>query len=152
MKKVGRVVMSGDGRTLNVLGHAATLKLGCADSKGDYYTFELVSPPGAGVPPHVHIREDEIMYMVQGECEIRLGRETWTATAGATVHLPRGVPHRFQNVGPSPAKTLWTIVPGTSFEPFFDELAALPSGPPDPGRIAAIFGRYGMELIPQQPT
>jgi quercetin dioxygenase-like cupin family protein len=151
MKKAGRVVMGGEGRTLNVLGHAATLKLTCADSKGDYYTFELVSPPGAGVPPHVHSREDEIMHVVQGECEIRLGRETWTATAGATVHLPRGVPHGFQNVSASPAKTLWTIVPGASFEPFFDELAALPSGPPDPERIAAIFGKYGMELVPRQP-
>ena len=56
----------------------------------------------------------------------------------------------FQNVGATPGKTLWTVTPGANFEPFFDELGALPPGPPDLAKVAAIFGRYNIDLLPPE--
>jgi quercetin dioxygenase-like cupin family protein len=148
MKKSAQVKATGEGRTLNVLGHTAELKLACNETNGDYYSYVLISPPSAGVPMHVHKREDEVVYIVEGECDIRLGSGMCRASAGSTVHFPRGVPHGFQNVSLAPTKTFWTIVPGGNFEPFFDELAALPAA--DPERIAAIFSKYEIELLPPQ--
>jgi hypothetical protein len=51
-------------------------------------------------------------------------------------------------VGSTPGTTLWSVVPGANFEPFFDELGALPPGPPDLAKVAAIFGKYDIQLLP----
>jgi quercetin dioxygenase-like cupin family protein len=142
------VVAAAEGRTMNVLGHAVTIKLSRAESNGDYYTFDLVTPPGLGIPPHVHEHEDELIYVVEGEFAIWLAGDTFTATAGATIHFPRHTPHGFQNIGASAGRTLWNVVPGANFEPFFDELGALPPGPPDLAKVAAIFGNYDIQLLP----
>jgi quercetin dioxygenase-like cupin family protein len=150
--KPAQVILSDEGRSMNVLGHTATIKLGRAETNGDYYTFELVSPPGLGVPPHVHQHEDEIIYVVEGEFAVWLAGDVITATAGATIHFPRYTPHGFQNVGATVGKTLWTVVPGANFEPFFDELGALPPGPPDLAKVAAIFGSYSLDLLPPPET
>jgi quercetin dioxygenase-like cupin family protein len=146
--KPARVIMPAEGKLMNILGHTATVKLGRDETNGDYYVFEVVSPPGLGIPPHVHQHEDEVIYVVEGEYAIVLGGEVFTAKAGATLHFPRGTPHGFQNVGATPGKTLWHVTPGANFEPFFDELGALPAGPPDLAYVAALFGRYGMEILP----
>jgi quercetin dioxygenase-like cupin family protein len=148
--KPARVIPLPEGRTMNVLGHAVTIKLACDETNGDYYTFEVVSPPGLGIPPHVHQHEDEVIYVVDGEYAIWLAGEVFTATTGATIHFPRYTPHGFQNIGARPGKTLWTVMPGANFEPFFDELGALPPGPPDLAKVAAIFGRYSIDLLPPE--
>ena len=150
--KPARVVSPAEGKTMNVMGHTATIKLGRDETNGDYYVFEVVSPPGLGIPPHVHQHEDEVIFVAEGEYAIVLGDEIFTAKAGATLHFPRGTPHGFQNVGATPGKTLWHVTPGANFEPFFDELGALPSGPPDLAYVAALFGRYGMEILPPPET
>jgi hypothetical protein len=43
---------------------------------------------------------------------------------------------------------MWVVTPGASFEKFFQELAQVPPGPPDFPMIAALFARYGMEILP----
>jgi quercetin dioxygenase-like cupin family protein len=146
--KPARVITPAEGKMMNILGHTATIKLGRGETNGDYYVFEVVSPPGLGIPPHVHQHEDEVIYILEGEYAIVLGDEVCTATAGATLHFPRGTPHGFQNVGATPGKTLWHVTPGANFEPFFDELGALPASPPDLAYVAALFGRYGMDILP----
>jgi hypothetical protein len=40
------------------------------------------------------------------------------------------IPHGFRNIGAIVGKTLWTVTPGDSFEPFFEELGALPADAP----------------------
>jgi quercetin dioxygenase-like cupin family protein len=146
------VIPAPDGRTMNVLGHAVTIKLARTETTGDYYVFELVTPPGLGIPPHVHQHEDEVIHVIEGEFAIWLAGDVFTATAGATIHFPRLTPHGFQNVGAAPGKTIWTVMPGANFEPFFDELGALPPGPPDLAQVAAIFGRYAIDLLPPAET
>lgn len=106
-------------------------------------------PVGAGIPPHVHEYEDEIIYVLEGSYGIFLDGEQYQTGTGACLHFPRGVPHGFQNIGDAPGRTLWTVMPGASFEQFFTELGALPADqPPDLEKVAAIFGRYGMQILP----
>jgi quercetin dioxygenase-like cupin family protein len=145
--QLATIVPAAEGRTLNVLGHSVTIKLAQRETAGHSYVFELITPPGHGIPPHVHEREDEMIYVLSGEFEITLGRHRMAARAGDQIHFPRRVAHAFQNVGSSPGRTLWTVVPGGNFEEFFERLGALPPGPPDPAGVAAIFAAYGMTIV-----
>ena len=141
------VVASGQGRKFNVLGHSITAILTKQDTAGNYYVFEVVTPPGLGIPPHVHDREDELIYVVEGEFEIMLGEKQFVAKAGDEIFFARHIPHAFQNVGSRAGMTRWTVVPGGNFEEFFDKLSALPAGEPDLQLVAEIFAQYGMQIL-----
>lgn len=149
--QMATVVASGQGKKMNVLGHSVTVKIAKHESNGNSYVFEVITPPGLGIPPHVHDREDEFIYVVEGDFAIILGDKQFTASAGDEIFFPRHTPHAFQNIGSKAGKTIWTVVPGGNFEEFFNELAALPVGEPDLQKVAEIFMAYGMEiLIPEK--
>ena len=143
------VVAAADGKKLNVLGHSVTVKLSKKETDGRHYVFEVVTPPGLGIPPHVHDREDELIYVLEGEFGIMLGDEQFKANAGDEIFFPRHIPHAFQNVGSKAGRTLWTVVPGGNFEEFFEKLGALPPGEPDLKVVAQIFAAYGMQILIQ---
>lgn len=142
------VVLPGAGNQMNELGHTAVEKISSADTGGAYYAFEVISPPGLGIPPHVHSREDEVIYVIEGDYEIFLSGKVFRAGPGSVLNFARGTAHGFQNVGATPGRTLWVVTPGASFEQFFHELAQVPPGPPDFTMITALFGKYGMEVLP----
>ncbi len=141
------VAVAGEGKKFNVLGHAVTVVLSKQETGGNYYVFEVVTPPGLGIPPHVHDREDELIYVTEGEFGIMLGDKQFQAKAGDEIFFPRHIPHAFQNIGTKAGKTLWTVVPGGNFEEFFDKLGALPAGEPDLQKVAEIFAAYGMKIL-----
>lgn len=133
---------------MSVLGHDVKVKITSADSAGAYYVFELYSPQGAFVPPHIHSQEDEIIEVIEGEYEVILGGQVYHGKAGDTLHFPRGVMHGFTQTGAGVGKTIWTVAPGASFEAFFNKLGELPAGPPDMTKLTELFGEYGIELLP----
>lgn len=149
LTKTPLVVEAGQGKKMNVIGNQVTLRLTSQETGGEYYVFEAVTPPGVGVPPHVHQHEDEIIEVIEGEYEFLLGDEMYRVTSGALVYFPRFIPHAFKNVGARPGLTHWTVIPGANFEKFFAELGSLPAdGSPDLGKVAEIFARYDIELLP----
>ena len=140
------VVPPQGGRALAVIGQDVTIKLAGADTAGGAYIFEASTPPGTGVPPHIHEHEDEILHVLEGEYEITLDGRTHRAAAGAIANFPRGVAHGFRNAGGRPARALFTVLPAANFERFFEELSRLPPGAP-PERIAEVFERYDLHLL-----
>ncbi len=147
VNSIATVVAPAQGKPLNILGHSVTVKVARKETEGNYYVMEVVTPPGHGIPPHVHDREDEFIYVLEGEFEVMLGGKLFKAPKGAQIFFPRHIPHAFTNVGTTAGKTLWTIIPGGNFEDFFEELNALPAGPPDMSEVVRIFGKYGMEVL-----
>jgi quercetin dioxygenase-like cupin family protein len=142
------VVTAGEGRSFTVLGHTANVKVSSADTPGGAYTFELVTPAGLpGPPPHVHENEDELITVISGEFDVLIGGHVTRAKAGDVMNFARGTAHTFTHVGNEPGVTLWTVTPGASFEAFFEELGALPAGPPDPAVLVPLFARYGMTIL-----
>jgi mannose-6-phosphate isomerase-like protein (cupin superfamily) len=109
--------------------------------------FECITPPGHGIPPHVHDREDEIISIIEGEYLVMIGDKRFHATKGDICFFPKHIPHSFQNTGTKAGTTLWTVIPGTNFEEFFEKLAELPAGEPDLEVVAKIFADYGMKII-----
>ena len=141
-------VASGTGTTYNVIGgDQITIKAESSDTGGAFTVLETVTPPQAGPPPHLHKFEDESFYVLDGEFEFQIGDTVIAARTGSFVMAPRGVPHRFQNVGTTPGKLLVICQPG-GFERFVIDFAALPPDePPDYPQMSAIAERYGIEFV-----
>lgn len=112
---------------------------------GVFSMMEFITPPGGGPRPHVHEREAETFYVLEGTYEILVGERTVRAEPGALVHSPGGFAHGFRNVGDAPARLLCTFTPGGA-EGMFEEMADLLAGgaPPDPAQVAELLGSYGI--------
>src|SRR5215207_4956563 len=123
------VILPGEGEELHALGLTAIEKIRSADTGGTCYAFEVISPAGFGIPPHVHSHEDEVLYVIEGEYEIFLGGETLRAGPGSVLNFTRGTAHGFQGVG-TMNRALHMATPGTSFEQFLHQLFSLTPGPP----------------------
>ena len=56
-----------EGRTIAVVGDVYRFLATGADTNGKYAMWEAIVPPGGGPPPHVHSREEEGFYILEGE-------------------------------------------------------------------------------------
>lgn len=143
-----KCILPGVGRTFNVLGgDEITIKADAEDTDGAFTVIETITPPGAGPPPHMHQREDESFYIVEGEFEFHIGKDTAKVKAGSFVMSPRNIPHSFRNVGADPGKLLIVCQPA-GFEKFVEEFATIPPDqPPDLAKMASIGRKYGIEFV-----
>ncbi len=112
--------------------------------------FSLVEHPivprGLAAPMHLHTREDEYSFVLQGRGGFQLGDDGVYAEAGDLVYKPRDVWHTFWNATEQPARLLEIISP-SGFEQFFVELAALLASAPDNrDAVAALSAKYGVEM------
>ncbi|WP_209427959.1 cupin domain-containing protein [Pararhodobacter sp. SW119] len=120
-----------------------------AETAGRIGIWEEITTPGAGAPLHVHHAEDEMFFVLDGRVRFWCGEERFEAGVGATVVLPRGVPHRFENVGETALRMLVAVTPG-GFETFFLDAAALTGV--DETAIMSLAARYRLEFLPEPAT
>ena len=118
--------------------------------------FSLVehamSPRALAAPVHLHTREDEYSFVLQGRMGALLGDEVVEAGPGDLVFKPRDQSHTFWNAGDEPARILEIIAPA-GFERFFRELSDLGGAiSADPDELTALGARYGhyfkLERVP----
>jgi len=69
----------------------------------------------AGASPHYHERHTDAFYVLEGELEFTLGRETVFATAGTAVVAPPGVVHAFTSTGRGRPRFLNVHAPDSGF-------------------------------------
>src|ERR671937_350534 len=99
------------GRTVAVVGDVYRFLATGEDTNGQYALWEAIVPPGAGPPPHVHSREEEGFYVLEGEITFTVNGERVVATAGTFANVPVGTPHSFKNESSKPAKMLISVAP-----------------------------------------
>ena len=139
------VVLPGTGKVLEFLG--VTHKLTGNQNGGGYYLFESAFDPESGNRLHVHRYEDEVVYVLEGAIDIRLGNGKLQASAGGVAHLPKKIPHALYNPLKTPLRILAIAVPG-GMENFFDELsAAVKDGAIDAALHREISLKYGIEWL-----
>ena len=92
------------------------------ETGGEYSLYETTAPPQLGAPPHIHHRETEAFYVLEGEFEFLKGERTVRARVGEFVRVPRGVVHGFTNVGDEPARLLGIVTPGGLHEKMLAEI------------------------------
>jgi quercetin dioxygenase-like cupin family protein len=136
---------TGNGPSFMMLGTTMRLMATAADSGGQFTVGEQVTPAGWGPPRHIHSREDEIFYILEGTYELHVGDEFRTLSAGACAILPRDVPHGFRNVASTPSRLLFVITPG-GLENYFLAVAKCP--PPNPAQLAELARPFGLTLLP----
>jgi hypothetical protein len=98
---------------------------------------------------HVHAREDETWFVIEGEVLFQRGHERITVPAGSAILLPRGIPHGFAVQSPV-ARILHAYTPAGIEHAFravsvpapSRELPPPPAGPPSPEQQAAIEKAY----------
>ncbi|MGH3994161.1 MAG: cupin domain-containing protein, partial [Pseudonocardiaceae bacterium] len=91
---------AGGGEARWWLGGLAEIKATAEDTGGELTIIEVTEPPGMEGPLHVHHREDEGFWILEGEVTLYVGDETIEASAGDFAWGPRDVPHRY-TVGPN---------------------------------------------------
>jgi mannose-6-phosphate isomerase-like protein (cupin superfamily) len=146
------------GCTVSLVGDVYRFLATGQDTDGKYALIEAIVGPGGGPPPHVHSREDEAFYILEGEITFTINGERVVATAGMFANLPVGTPHSFKNESNKPAKMLVTVAPA-GLEKMFMEIAvplaegattALPPTREDIEKLLAIAPKYGIEFrLPQ---
>lgn len=147
------VLEAGQGESLWLLGDFYAIKTTSAQTGGAYSITEIVSFPGNGPPPHIHHREDECLYIVEGAFSVILGDRVFDLVDGDFVRIPKGTPHAYKNVGAIPGKMLAVLSPG-GFERLWAELGhpgSLNQRPKeaDPStlnRLLALAPGYGLEI------
>jgi quercetin dioxygenase-like cupin family protein len=133
-----------DAPVLCVLGDTVRVFATGADTGGQYALVEVSTAPGGGPPLHLHTREDEAFYVLEGEVTITVGGVAHVLRPGCFAFGPRGVPHRFQNTGARPSRMLVFITPA-GFEAFFEAAsAAFGANPPDMDRLVQLGLDVGM--------
>ena len=126
-----------------------------AQSNGSLFIMEAIIPAGGGPPLHIHHREDESFYLLDGTVEITLGEKKVKATTGDFVQIPRGSVHAFRNTGSTTARMLLLFSPA-GMEKYFEEVlepvqnrsAAIP--PVTDALIARMVGagpKHGIEFV-----
>jgi mannose-6-phosphate isomerase-like protein (cupin superfamily) len=130
------------------------------DTSGRYAIWEAVVPPGGGPPPHVHTREEEGFYVIEGEVMIHIDGRQVRATAGSFVNMPVGSTHWFRNESDQPARMLILAAPG-GMEGMFRKMGvpvsdpAAPFPPPSEAeikRLLATAPEFGIEIkLPGAP-
>jgi mannose-6-phosphate isomerase-like protein (cupin superfamily) len=115
--------------------------------------FSLVehplSPRALAAPVHLHTREDEYSYVLEGRMGALLGDEVVEAGPGDLVHKPRDQWHTFWNAGDEPCRILEIISPA-GFERFFRELSDLGGVlAADPEELVRLQERHGLQMRPE---
>lgn len=136
------------------LGSLAVIKATAADTNGQMAIIEITEPAGAEAPLHVHHREDEAFWILEGSVTFEVGSDIIHASAGDYVFGPRDIPHRY-TVGAAGCRMLFILTPGgfehvvmALSEPAASRTLPPPSDEePDFEQIIAIGERHGIDML-----
>ena len=146
----------GEGPAFSAVGDVYRILATGEQTGGVYVLSEARVLPGGGPPPHIHHREDESFFVLEGEIVFLLGDQRVTAKAGTFIQGPRGIPHAFKNESDAPARMLIHVAP-PGFDKFMAELAQpvpsfdsppVPVTPADIQKLLAVAPKHGIEILP----
>jgi len=134
-------------RPFQFLGETIFIKVSGADTAGRYTILEEITPPQSGPPLHIHLHQDEWLYIAEGDCLCEIDGHQRVVRPGDSVFVGKGVPHSFRNIGNAPSRVLAMVEPAATLEQFFAELAsACKDGPPDMTLMGQLFEKHGLIL------
>ena len=147
-------VATGEGEARWWFGTLAVIKATAADTGGQFTLVEVTCPPSYRGARHVHHKEDEAFWLLEGQMDLEVGGKHMDLQAGGYAFGPRNVPHSF-TTGDAGCRVLFILTPG-GFENLLMEVSEPaqartvppPSDKkPDFARIQKIVARYGNEIL-----
>ncbi|HXG39505.1 MAG TPA: quercetin 2,3-dioxygenase [Candidatus Limnocylindrales bacterium] len=153
MERRAYVLEPGAGESVWTLGGRFTIKLSGPVAGGHVSLIETLATRAAEPPLHIHHREDEAWYILDGQMTFHVDGQVVTARTGSFVFAPRGLPHAF-TVDVEPTRVLLVALPA-GFERFVVELGVPadsdepPAGltMPGPEVLGPVAERYGIEIV-----
>src|SRR5262249_51964290 len=137
-------------------GNLTTNPAETRDTNGAFFLVEAMLAPGTEPPPHVHTREDELFYVLEGEFDVYIGKEAFKVGTGECVFLPRFKAHAFVIRSPR-LRVLALFTPAGLEETFRDmskpaERLELPTGAVtystgDLKKTAQRLSEYGVRFL-----
>lgn len=121
------------------------LKVSKKDSQGGFALLEYIGKEKIGPALHVHLAQDELFFVVEGEYKFLVGEEYHELTSGDCIFLPRGIPHTWIQRS-THGRLIYLVSPAGSFEDFFEEIISLKS-PPTKELIDDIHKRHQMVVL-----
>jgi mannose-6-phosphate isomerase-like protein (cupin superfamily) len=103
------------------MGNVMTFLVNSEQTDGTFSMTEYLSKPGNEPPAHVHDREDEFFYVLEGRIDAYIGKELFSAGQNEGVYLPKFIPHTFRILSPQLRMLIW-ISPG-GLEGYFLEMS-----------------------------
>jgi quercetin dioxygenase-like cupin family protein len=146
-------IQPGEGQAIWFLRNRMIVKATADTTGGAFGLVESLIAPGFSPPMHVHHREDESFYILEGDVTVQCGEQRFRASAGAFVFLPRDVAHTFVVEGDRPARMLTLLTPGGGEGVFIEggrrpEHDGLPPlTPPDIAALKQVSARFGAEIV-----
>jgi quercetin dioxygenase-like cupin family protein len=142
-----------EGRTIAVVGELYRFFATGDETDGKYATFEAIVPPGGGPPPHTHNREEESLYILEGEITFTVGEARIVATAGTFANMPIGSLHSFKNATNKIARMIFSVAPAGLEKMLFEvgvpvKLSDTPLPPTksEIEKLLAVAPTYGVEI------
>ena len=143
----------GEGESVWSLGGRFTTKVTKAAAEDRFALVEALAFQATEPPLHIHHREDEAWYVLDGAMTFYVGDDALEATTGSFVFAPRGIPHTF-TVDTQPTRVLLFASPA-GFERFAMELgqpAVSDTAPPGlavphPDVLGPVAERSGIEVV-----
>lgn len=140
-------VLASEGDPFWFLDSLLAVRADSALTDGQFGMSESWANEGHGSPLHVHSREDEGFFVIEGEMKFWFGsEEPFVRSAGGLAWLPRATPHGL--VVTSPTARFLTITTPAGFEEHFRRNAQPADAPAIPDRPLerADFERAGQTL------
>jgi quercetin dioxygenase-like cupin family protein len=143
----------GEGASIWSLGGRFTTKADSDATGGGFALIEATASRRTEPPLHIHHREHEAWYVLDGQLTFHVGDEVLTATSGSLAFAPMGIPHAF-TVDVEPTRLLLLATPA-GFErfaadlgvPAVDDVEPVGLAVPGPEILGPVAERYGIEVI-----
>ena len=120
-----------------------TYKVSGQDTNGGLFIFEQVSLRKGGPPRHLHHKQEEWFYVMEGEYVFEVAQERMRLGPGDSLLAPRKLPHVWAYVGETPGKILIGFLPAGHMERFFHEAAKISDFAADEN----LYRACGMEIV-----
>jgi quercetin dioxygenase-like cupin family protein len=131
-------------------------KISGADVGGRMSVIEVKTPPGQGPPMHIHLEQNEWMYLLEGSFGLQCGTEKTVLQTGDSFMAPKGIPHSYVVLGDMPARHLNIYDPAGEIEAFFRDYEKNhpPGAKPDPAKAAESEKMYRVRVVgpPLKPS
>jgi mannose-6-phosphate isomerase-like protein (cupin superfamily) len=137
-----------------VVGDAYALLFEGTDTDQSYALVEARVPAGGGPPPHIHTREVEAFFILEGSIDFMVAGKDICANTGEILEVPIGTLHAFKNNTQNVARMLIAVAP-SGLEQMFREVGtfmkSFTEAPPHPtpddiGKLLATAPKYGIEI------
>ncbi|HWB01085.1 MAG TPA: cupin domain-containing protein [Pirellulales bacterium] len=147
------------GRTVGVVGDVYRFLATGDETAGRYAMWEAIVPPGGGPPPHMHSREEESFYVLEGEITFMINGQQHVAGAGTFANMPVGSLHSFTNATDKTARMILSVAPAGLEQMFFevgvpltaDATRAPPPSKAEIEKLVALAPKYGLQLRLPEP-